>query len=202
VGYCFVTGLGSKPSMRIHHRQSQADGIVDPVPGLLAGGPNPRREDGCSGYIGPERARSYLDDVCSYASNEIAINWNAPLVYLTGAIEALYSPTGKPTGVKEERNGTVPDGYGLLQNYPNPVNPATNIPFFVGSDQWVGLKVFDVLGNEVATLVDEKKPAGNYRVRFDAARLASGVYFYQLKAGSSSGSGQSFVATKKMIVVQ
>ncbi|MCG3119656.1 MAG: hypothetical protein ALAOOOJD_02131 [bacterium] len=206
-GYCFVTGFGGKPPLHIHHRQSEADGIADPVPGLLAGGPNPNREDGCTGYLGTERARSYLDNVCSYASNEIAINWNAPLVYLAGAVEALYSPTGKPTGVKEERNGTVPEGFGLLQNYPNPYGrlpfkPATNIQFSVGNEQWIGLKVFDVLGNEVATLVDEKKSAGNYRVRFDATGLTSGVYFYQLKAGSSPGTGPAFIATKKMVIVQ
>lgn len=206
-GYCFVTSLGGKPPLHIHHRQSEADGIADPVPGLLAGGPNPNREDGCSGYLGTERARSYLDNVCSYASNEIAINWNAPLVYLAGAIEALYSPTGKPTGVKEERNGAVPEGFDLLQNYPNPYgrlpfNPATNIQFSVGSEQWVDLKVFDVLGNEVATLVDEKKTTGSYRVSFDATGLASGVYFYQLKAGSPLNSEPAFVVTKKMIVVQ
>lgn len=206
-GYCFVTGFGGKPPLHIHHRQSEADGIADPVPGLLAGGPNPNREDGCTGYLGTERARSYLDNVCSYASNEIAINWNAPLVYLAGAVEALYSPTGKPTGVKEERNGTVPEGFGLLQNYPNPYGrlpfkPATNIQFSVGNEQWIGLKVFDVLGNEVATLVDEKKSAGSYRVSFDATGLASGVYFYQLKAGSPLNSEPAFIVTKKMIVVQ
>lgn len=202
VGYCFVTGFGSKPSMRIHHRQSQADGISDPVPGLLAGGPNPRREDGCPGYIGTERARAYLDDVCSYASNEIAINWNAPLVYLTGAIEACYSPTGKPTGVKDKNSGTVPRSFGLLQNYPNPFNPSTNIPFFVGTEQWIGLKVFDVLGNEVATLVNEKKAAGNYQVSFEATGLASGIYFYQLRAGNSPNPEHAFVATRKMVVVR
>lgn len=204
VGFCFVTGLGSKPTMRPHHRPSQADGIADPVPGLLAGGPNPGRQDGCTGYIGPERARSYLDDWCSYASNEIAINWNAPLAYVAGAIEAIYSPTGKPnpTDVKEGRSGAVPEGFGLLQNYPNPFNPATNIQFSVGSHQWVGLKVYDVLGNEVATLIDEKKPAGNYRVSFNAAQLTSGIYFYQLQAGVSSNAERTFVATKKMVFVQ
>jgi endoglucanase len=156
VGFCFVTGFGSKPSMRIHHRQSQADGIVDPVPGLLAGGPNPRREDGCSGYLGPERARSYVDEVCSYASNEIAINWNAPLVYVAGAIEALHSPTGKPAGVKDKKNGVVPDGFGLRQNYPNPFwsgatprfagNPSTKITYSLPTHSEVYLGVYNLSG--------------------------------------------------------
>ena len=87
-GYCFVTGFGFKSPMHIHHRPSQADGIADPIPGLLAGGPNPGRQDKCS-YQFTEVETSYTDQECSYASNEIAINWNAPLVYITGGICSL-----------------------------------------------------------------------------------------------------------------
>ena len=87
-GYSFVTGVGSKPTMHPHHRPSEVDGVVDPVPGLLAGGPNPGRQDGCR-YPFTEPETAYLDDVCSYASNEIAINWQAPAVYLANAVEAL-----------------------------------------------------------------------------------------------------------------
>jgi endoglucanase len=76
-----------------HHRQSAADGIAEPVPGLLVGGPNPGMQDGCKyEYTEPETA--YTDAVCSYASNEIAINWNAPMVYLANAIEALKKEVG------------------------------------------------------------------------------------------------------------
>jgi len=87
-GYSFVTGFGDKTPMHIHHRPSEGDGIVDPVPGLLAGGPNPGMQDKCK-YSSSVADEAYVDDVCSYASNEVAINWNAPLVYLSGAIEAL-----------------------------------------------------------------------------------------------------------------
>src|ERR1035437_679602 len=86
-GYCFVTGIGSKSPMHPHHRQSTADGIIEPVPGLLVGGPNPGRQDGCK-YEFTEPETAYLDNMGAYASNEIAINWNAPLVYLCWAIEA------------------------------------------------------------------------------------------------------------------
>lgn len=87
-GYCFVTDIGSKSPVHPHHRPSEADGITDPVPGLLVGGPNPGMQDKCYyPFIEPETA--YTDDVCSYASNEIAINWNAPAVYLFNAMEAL-----------------------------------------------------------------------------------------------------------------
>jgi endoglucanase len=90
-GYSFVTGFGHKTPMFPHHRLSEADGIADPVPGLIVGGPNPGQQDGCSTYPSRIPDESYTDSVCSYASNEIAINWNAPAAYLAGALEALYS---------------------------------------------------------------------------------------------------------------
>jgi endoglucanase len=87
-GYCFVTGFGVKSPLHPHHRPSVADGIKEPVPGLLVGGPNPGRQDRCRyPFTDPETA--YVDDDCAYASNEIAINWNAPMVYLVNAIEAM-----------------------------------------------------------------------------------------------------------------
>lgn len=92
-GYSFITGIGSYKVMHPHHRPSVADGITDPVPGLLSGGPNPGRQDRCNyAYTEPETA--FTDQDCSYASNEIAINWNAPAVYLAAAIEALSKKAG------------------------------------------------------------------------------------------------------------
>lgn len=90
-GYCFVTGFGQKYPRHIHHRLSEADGVDEPVPGLLSGGPNPGKQDKCPGYPSDAPDECFIDDACSYASNEIAINWNAPLVYLAVAIEALQS---------------------------------------------------------------------------------------------------------------
>ncbi len=83
----------------------------------------------------------------------------------------------------------------LLQNYPNPFNPITCIQYVVGSLQFVTLKVFDMLGNEVAKLVNEEKPAGIYTVKFDGSGLSSGVYFYQIRAGD-------FTSTKKLILIK
>ncbi len=88
-GFSFVTGYGAKTPMHPHHRPSVADGITEPVPGLLSGGPNPGMQDKCGTYKFKEPETAYTDDACSYASNEIAINWNAPLVYLASGIEAL-----------------------------------------------------------------------------------------------------------------
>lgn len=83
-GYCFVTGVGSKSPMHIHHRPSAADGIEEPVPGFLVGGPNLVQPTDCGGD-GSERgiypAKGYEDVECSYSTNEIAINWNAPMVF-------------------------------------------------------------------------------------------------------------------------
>ena len=98
-----------------------------------------------------------------------------------------------------EDNTVIASCYELLQNYPNPFNPSTIISWQspVGSHQTI--KVFDVLGNEVATLVDEYKPAGSYEVEFNPGSSiknpSSGIYFYQLSAGE-------FIQTKKMIYLK
>jgi endoglucanase len=87
-GYSYITGYGSKTPMHPHHRTSVADGIVDPIPGLLVGGPNPGMQDKIRvPSLVPDEA--YIDDDRAYAANEIAINWNAPFAYLANAIEAL-----------------------------------------------------------------------------------------------------------------
>ena len=85
--------------------------------------------------------------------------------------------------------------YSLDQNYPNPFNPTTTINYQIPNNNYVTLKVYDVLGNVVKTLVDDYKTQGKYSVNFDASNLASGVYFYQLKAGS-------FIATKKLLLLK
>lgn len=97
-GYCFLTGFGGKSPMHPHHRQSVADGIIEPVPGFLVGGPNPGRQDKCN-YAYTETETSYTDDDCSYASNEIAINWNAPAAYVLNVIQAIQSVLFSPTKV-------------------------------------------------------------------------------------------------------
>lgn len=99
------------------------------------------------------------------------------------------------TGINDEVSNQNPDNFLLSQNFPNPFNPSTSIRYQVSGNSQVILKVYDVLGNEVATLVNEEKPAGNYEVEFDASRLTSGIYFYQLKSGS-------YLETKKMVMMK
>jgi hypothetical protein len=99
------------------------------------------------------------------------------------------------TGVNEERRDVTPDAFALSQNYPNPFNPSTNIQFSIVRRQLTIVKVFDVLGREVATLVNEVKQPGTYTVQFSGSGLASGVYFYRLQAGQ-------YVECRKMIVMK
>jgi len=94
-----------------------------------------------------------------------------------------------------QQNIEVSLDYNIDQNYPNPFNPSTVISYQLPVSSEVTLEVFDVLGNEVATLVNEYKVAGRYEVEFNAATLPSGVYFYQLKA-------EEFITTKKMILLK
>lgn len=86
--YSFVTGFGDNPAMDVHHRPSYADKISAPVPGWLAGGAHNGKQDDCD-YPSNAPAKSYIDDWCSYSTNEIAINWNAPLVYVLAAVNNL-----------------------------------------------------------------------------------------------------------------
>jgi peptidoglycan/xylan/chitin deacetylase (PgdA/CDA1 family) len=92
-------------------------------------------------------------------------------------------------------NGSIPKDFNLDQNYPNPFNPTTNIAFRIVERGFVSLKLYGVLGSEIATLVNEEKPAGNYVVEFDAAGLTSGMYFYRLQAGA-------YNETKKMVLIR
>jgi len=120
----------------------------------------------------------------------------------TDEIDSLFYM--QPTSVNVS-NSNLPLAFELRQNYPNPFNPATTIEYKIPELCFVTLKVYDVLGNEIASLVDEVKPAGNYEVEFSASLLSgsvsaeggytSGVYFYQLNAGD-------YVETKKMVLMK
>jgi len=89
----------------------------------------------------------------------------------------------------------VPEIYSLSQNYPNPFNPVTHLGFGISNPGFVSLKVYDILGNEIKTLVNEIKPAGYYEVEFKGSDLSSGIYYYSMEAGS-------FIETKRMIFLK
>ncbi|MEJ2658566.1 MAG: T9SS type A sorting domain-containing protein, partial [Desulfobacterales bacterium] len=103
----------------------------------------------------------------------------------------IYS---NPVGISGKKQ-QLPESFSLSQNYPNPFNPATRIRYVIGSRMFVSLRVYDLLGKEIAALVNSRKQAGAYTVEFDASRLSSGIYFYRLQAGN-------FVETRKMILMR
>ncbi|MBA4312103.1 MAG: hypothetical protein C0417_05695 [Chlorobiaceae bacterium] len=114
--------------------------------------------------------------------------WRRPLSEL---ITSVNNPAGE-----------IPTQFNLEQNYPNPFNPSTVISYHLPAGQaglpvnsWVTLKIYDLLGQEVATLVDENKKAGNYKIQFDGSKLASSIYFYSLVAGD-------YIAVKKFILIR
>jgi hypothetical protein len=132
-----------------------------------------------------------IGDKFGFNSNQlvnVALNYNANL-------SQSISLTLTPEGVTSVSNEIVVENYSLNQNYPNPFNPFTSIQYSITSSELVTLKIIDILGREVATLVNEQKPAGIYQIQFDASELTSGVYFYKLQAGS-------FTETKKMILMK
>lgn len=104
------------------------------------------------------------------------------------------SLTNQITGTEKEK-GLFPIKFELKQNYPNPFNPLTVITYQLAVNSFTTLKVYDLLGREVATLVNEQKPAGSYTIRWDATHFASRVYFYRLQAGA-------FSETKKLLLLK
>lgn len=125
----------------------------------------------------------------------IAYNASLTIYSNAGAKEIDLTGTGKDNPVNVEDENVVPIIFSLEQNYPNPFNPGTKISWQTPASGWQTLKVYDVLGNEVATLVNEFKTAGNFITNFDASNLSSGIYFYQLRSGN-------FTATKKMTLLK
>jgi predicted extracellular nuclease len=102
---------------------------------------------------------------------------------------------GTITSVEIERQPTIATSFALAQNYPNPFNPSTSIHYTLPKNEYVSVRVFNILGQEVETLVNQQQAPGEYTVRFDASRLTSGVYFYQLRAGT-------FSDVRKMMLVK
>ncbi|GIK23066.1 MAG: T9SS type A sorting domain-containing protein [Ignavibacterium sp.] len=112
-----------------------------------------------------------------------------------GVAYTFYHPDSVAVGVDDQYANLPVNDFNLYQNYPNPFNPSTNIMFSIASQQFVSLKVYDMLGNEVKVLLDEEMSAGSYIINFDGSELASGVYLYKLIAGNRTD-------TKKMLLMK
>jgi hypothetical protein len=113
----------------------------------------------------------------------------------TGALPAETPPFNPLASVREDPTPGIPEGFKLGQNYPNPFNPSTNFKYTIPEKARVTIKVFNLLGQEVATLLDRDQAAGNYVVKFEANSLPTGIYFYRLEAGKVS-------ETRKMVLLK
>lgn len=162
-GYCYVTGFGENPTLNPHHRISEADQVTEAIPGMLAGGPNPGMQDGCTGYLSSSNAGSYVDSWCSYASNEVTINWNAPLVYAVNALH--FYENGTTLNVDDQQS--IKDDIII---YPNPTSNIVNITL---SSQIISIMLHDITGKELFTCYDSNS--------IDLSSYPSGLYFLKIK---------------------
>ena len=142
--------------------------------------------------IGFVPGRGTTTEITSYTYKDEDLN---PGFYNYKIKQIDFDGSHKFYELEETIEISSPFEFNLAQNYPNPFNPTTSIKYTISSRQFVTLKIFDLLGREVTTLINEEKPAGDYEVNFDGSNLPSGVYFYQLKAGS-------FVQINKMVILK
>ena len=148
--------------------------------------------------ITPGTLSEFHEDFFIILNVAVGGNWPGlpdPTTVFPQKMEIDYVKVYKDGPSSVEDGSNVPNEYNLYQNYPNPFNPTTTIRYQVPGLSFVTLKVYDVLGNEVAVLLNEEKPAGYYNIEFNASLLSSGIYFYRLQAGD-------FIQTKMMILMK
>ena len=140
-------------------------------------------------------------------SNDTTGGWFAYLTeytqgYYSDPIYYLFLHFSTLSSVHDFTGNGIPGRFDLQQNFPNPFNPNTVIQFLIPEESFVTIKVYDILGKEITTLVNERKPAGNYSVNFNGRDLPSGVYFYRMQAVPEGRQAGSFVSTKKFILLK
>ena len=151
---------------------SNSDFSVEPLSGTIKNG----QQLVINISFAPSGNRVYSDSLLFKSENSSLEDY---VVY-------LYGTSILPTSVGESEQGSLPQHFNLKQNYPNPFNPSTRIDFAIARAGTVDLSIYDLRGRKVATVVHEKKSPGSYSVEYNAAELASGIYFYRLKAGNFS----------------
>ena len=152
-----------------------------------------------SSAYGPRKPDGSLPDIefmhLQPGSNlvDTGVNVGIPFTGIAPDLGAFEYGMTMPTNV--ESSNQIPDEFLLEQNYPNPFNPVTTISYQIPADGHVELKVFDLLGREVASLVNSDQAKGKYRIKFDGSNFSSGIYFYQLRTSN-------FVGTKKLLILK
>jgi len=163
VGISFVTGFGESSPQRPHHRISEADGVSLPVPGMLVGGPqNSSNPDGCS-YTSTSKAGRYSDTWCSYSTNEVTINWNAPLAYATNALQ--YYQNQQLLAIPENEISRS-----KLILYPNPTKGILH--FENNFNDYLKIDIYNEQGGLILQKRIEKKDS-----KIDISSLSNGIYF-------------------------
>lgn len=138
------------------------------------------------------KARVIILRISNQISGPVAteLNYSAD-----GVIDLISDITSRPTNIPRVEDYLVPKNFEVKQNYPNPFNPSTTIEFSIPKDANVSLRIYDILGKEVSTLVNEQRSAGTYVINWNASSFSSGIYFYRVTAGE-------FTETKKMFLVK
>lgn len=177
-GYSFLTGFGEKSPLDPHHRPSYTDGVAEPVPGLMVGGPHATaiQGEGCADYPGSARGNRFLDHWCSYSTNENAINYNSAFTYLAGAIEALrydadYTP---PVGTRDANEIAS-----FIKVFPNPVNDVLNIETELDRNAY--FRITDLSGRSLikGTLLAGENTTLNIKT------LNAGIYILSISSDES-----------------
>lgn len=179
-GYSFITGFGKKSSKNPHHRPSSADGILNPIPGFMVGGPQPDHSaDGCSGYPSSLRAKSYLDAECSYSTNEVAINWNAPFTFISFSAEFALRENilnkNTLTDISLENSDKV-----SIKLYPNPSSSTISLLF--PDNENYEVEILDLGGKSVLSFSSLSKEKN----QLDISLLNSGVYLVKVHSQGAS----------------
>lgn len=174
VGISFVTGFGESSPQKPHHRISEADGVALPVPGMLVGGPqNANTPDGCV-YTSTSKAGRYSDTWCSYSTNEVTINWNAPLAYATNGLQFYQN---RMLSVNDGEKNQIKE----VVVYPNPTKGELYIERNNNFNQPVKVVIFDTNGKTVF-----KSTIANEESRINIQELPKGIYFLKVSANENS----------------
>jgi endoglucanase len=169
VGISYVTGFGDSSPLAPHHRISEADNVALPVPGMLVGGPqNKNNPDGCL-YVDGSKAGKYSDTWCSYSTNEVTINWNAPLAY---AVNALSYYTTQVLGNEDFENVSLAKN---IKVYPNPVNDVLSISLNSDSVK-SALSVYSIDGRLLKSY-----ELNSFENKIDLANYEKGIYILKFK---------------------